>query len=112
MSPALVYMLSSAAVVGVCLYALILRVHLFRKVVAVNIMGSGVFLLLTGLARRGPEADAVPHAMVLTGIVVAVSATAFALALLRRLQEVSGESCLPEDSEEVVPREEPGGRVP
>lgn len=107
MSQSLLYMLSGAAIVSVCLHALILRKHLLRKILAVNVMGSGTFLLLTALARRGGEPDAVPHAMVLTGIVVAVSATAFALALLRRLQEVSGETTLPEDSEE-----EPGGRAP
>ena len=107
MSQALLYMLSGVAVVAVCLHALIVRAHLLRKVLAVNVMGSGTFLLLTALARRGPETDAVPHAMVLTGIVVAVSATAFALALLRRLREVSGETTLPEDSEG-----RPGGRVP
>ena len=36
-------------------------------------------------------ADPVPHALVLTGIVVAVSATAMALALGKRLQELDDE---------------------
>lgn len=98
MSQALMYMLSGAVIVAVCLHALILRAHLLRKILAVNVLGSGSFLLLTALASRGPEPDPVPHAMVLTGIVVAVSATAFALALLRRLHELSGETTLPEDA--------------
>jgi multicomponent Na+:H+ antiporter subunit C len=108
---ATMYMLSSAAVVAVCLYGLILHAHLIRKVLAVNILGSGVFLLLTALAHRsgGAEPDPVPHAMVLTGIVVAVSATAFALALVRRLYEASGQTYLPEDSAE-GPGEEPPTR--
>lgn len=110
MSQALLYMLSGAAVVAVCLHALILRAHLLRKILAVNAMGSGTFLLLTALASRGPEPDPVPHAMVLTGIVVAVSATAFALALLRRLHEVSGETTLPEDSG--PPQGESNGNTP
>jgi multicomponent Na+:H+ antiporter subunit C len=67
--------------------------HILRKVLALNVTGSGVFLLLVGFAQRGGAADAVAHALVLTGIVVAVSATALALALLRR----SGASRLPED---------------
>lgn len=99
-------MLSSAAVLGVCLYGLIVHAHLIRKILALNIMGSGVFLLLTGVARRGPEVDPVPHAMVLTGIVVAVSATAFALAVARRLYEESGQGHLPEENLEGP---DPGG---
>jgi multicomponent Na+:H+ antiporter subunit C len=61
--------------------------HILRKVIALNILGSGVFLLLVAFAYRSPHdvPDPVPHAMVLTGIVVAVSATALALALARRL---------------------------
>jgi multicomponent Na+:H+ antiporter subunit C len=54
-----------------------------RRVIAVNIMGSGVFLLLVAIAARGggDRPDPVPHAMVLTGIVVAVCATGVALVL-------------------------------
>ena len=50
-------------------------------------MGTGVFMLLISIAYRGPDVapDPIPHALVLTGIVVAVSATALALALVRRL---------------------------
>jgi multicomponent Na+:H+ antiporter subunit C len=41
----------------------------------------------------------VPHAMVLTGIVVAISATALALILVRRIYDATGTSLLPEDGE-------------
>ncbi len=46
-------------------------------------------MMLITIAYRGPDAapDPIPHALVLTGIVVAVSATALALTLLRRLTE-------------------------
>ncbi|ADU66594.1 NADH-quinone oxidoreductase subunit K [Desulfurispirillum indicum] len=68
------------------LYGIFTRPHLFRKILAANIMAVSVFLLLITIAQRNPElADPVPHAMVLTGIVVSVSATAFGLSLLRRL---------------------------
>ena len=48
-----------------------------------------LFLLLIAVAYRGLDQapDPLPHALVLTGIVVAFSATALALALGRRLQE-------------------------
>lgn len=79
---------------GVALMALGLRGALLHasnlgRVIAINVCGAGVFLMFVVIAfpAAGGVADAVPHALVLTGIVVAVSATALALALGRRLQE-------------------------
>ncbi len=62
---------------------------LLRKLIALNVMGAGVFHILVAVAYRGTETapDPVPHALVLTGIVVAVSATALALALGQRLDQ-------------------------
>jgi len=78
------------ALTGIALFALglrgvLLRRSLLGRVLAVNVAGGGVFLLLVAIAYRGLSAppDALPHALVLTGIVVAVSATALALALGR-----------------------------
>jgi multicomponent Na+:H+ antiporter subunit C len=64
-----------------------------RRFLALNVAGSGVFMVLVALAYRGPDQapDALPHALVLTGIVVAVSATALGLALVRHLGEPSDE---------------------
>ncbi|MBZ0156000.1 MAG: cation:proton antiporter subunit C [Alphaproteobacteria bacterium] len=68
------------------LYSLIVHDHLIKKVIGFNIMGSGIFLLLVSFAERTPHApDPVPHALVLTGIVVTVSATGFALMLIKRI---------------------------
>ena len=68
------------------LFSLFSSSHPLRKILAVNIMSPGVFLVLIATAYRGPQAaaDPVAHALVLTGIVVAVSATALGLALDRR----------------------------
>jgi multicomponent Na+:H+ antiporter subunit C len=98
MSSGLVY-----AVVGVLLFVLgaagmLLLPHLLRKILAFNLLGSGAFLALVGLAQRDGGVDPVPHAMVLTGIVVAVAATALALALLRRLHALSGRTQLADES--------------
>lgn len=84
------------------LYGLIIHRHLLRKILAINIMGSGVFLVLVALAARHQETvpDPVPQAMVITGIVVAVSATALALALVLRIRTKTGSSELPEKSME------------
>ncbi len=98
MSPALFYALLGAGLFSLAFYALIVQPHLLRKILAFNIMGSSVFLVLAGLARRTVDGapDPVPHAMVITGIVVAVAATALALMLMLRLREASGRTVLPE----------------
>lgn len=90
------------ACVGAILFAMgvagvILIGHLLRRILAFNLMGSGAFLILVGLAQRNDVPDPVPQAMVLTGIVVAVAATALALALLRRLHALTGKLELPTD---------------
>lgn len=83
------------------LYALIEYKHLLRKILAINVMGSGVFLVLVSLAARVPGTpDPVPHAMVITGIVVAVSATALGLVLMLRLQHATGKAELPDATRE------------
>lgn len=96
MSTGLLYAFTGAALFTLGLYALVVHAHLLRKILALNVMGSGVFLVLVGLAQRTGAADPVPQAMVLTGIVVAVSATALALALMRRLFALSGATALEE----------------
>jgi multicomponent Na+:H+ antiporter subunit C len=79
------------------LYGVLVRPHLLRKMTALNVMSSGLFLLFVAIAYRGPSepADPVPHAMVLTGIVISVSATAYGLLLIRRVLEKTGRAELP-----------------
>ena len=69
------------------LWSFLVHVPLLRKLIAINVRGAGVFHLLVAIAYRGIDTppDPVPHALVLTGIVVAVSATALALAFGKRL---------------------------
>lgn len=83
------YSMAAMLLVGLGVHGLLVRRHLLRKVMALNIIAGGVFLLLISTAYRNKDAfpDPVPHAMVLTGIVVAISATGFALALVRRIHE-------------------------
>ncbi|MGB5325339.1 MAG: NADH-quinone oxidoreductase subunit K [Pseudomonadales bacterium] len=84
------------------LHALLTHPHLLRKILAVNVMGSGVFLILVSLAKRSdsPVPDPVPQALVITGIVVAVAATALALNLMLGLAASSGKAELAEDLDE------------
>jgi len=93
------------ACVGAGLYVMgvsgvLLLKHLLRRILAFNLMGSGAFLVLVGMAQRNGVADPVPQAMVLTGIVVAVAATALTLALVRRLYELTGKQELPEATDD------------
>jgi multicomponent Na+:H+ antiporter subunit C len=62
---------------------------LLRKLIALNVTGAGVFHVLVAVAYRGTDhpPDPVPQALVLTGIVVAVSATALALTLGQRIKQ-------------------------
>jgi multicomponent Na+:H+ antiporter subunit C len=95
------FALCACALVGIGLYGLIVQPHPLRKLVAFNIMGSGVFVLFGALAKRGAAAglaaDPVPQALLITAIVVAFAATAVTVALLLRLIDVSDSASLAEE---------------
>lgn len=93
------YLLAGAALFAIGFYSLLVQRHLLRRILALNVMGSGVFLFYIALAAQVPGSipDPVPHAMVLTGIVVSVCATGLALALADRLQVVTGKTELGEE---------------
>ena len=94
--------LVGAALVGLGLYGLIAAPHPLRKILAFNVIGSGVFLVFGIVARKGAAAglpsDPVPQAMVITGIVVAFAASALAVALALRLFEETGQATLRSDA--------------
>ncbi len=98
MSSSLVFAWSGVLLFGLGLFGFIAHRHLLRRLLAFNIMGSGSFLVLVGLAQDGRGVDPVPHAMVITGIVVAVASTALALVVFRRWYRASGRTDLPEDT--------------
>jgi multicomponent Na+:H+ antiporter subunit C len=89
-----IFVLAAAAIFGIGAYGLLIAQHVLRKLLALNLMGSAVFLVLVSLGRGEDAPDPVPQALVLTGIVVAVSATAFALALLVRMYRETGSASI------------------
>jgi multicomponent Na+:H+ antiporter subunit C len=95
------FALCACALVGIGLYGLIVQPHPLRKLVAFNIMGSGVFVLFGALAKRGAaaamSADPVPQALLITAIVVAFAATAVTVALLLRLIESTDTASLADE---------------
>jgi multicomponent Na+:H+ antiporter subunit C len=80
------------------------RANLFKKLIGINIMESAIFLMFIAASNirggRVPILDKanskdvyinpLPSALMLTGIVVSVSVTAFALALIIRLYQEYG----------------------
>ena len=94
--------LAGAALVGLGLYGLIVHPEPLRKVLAFNLLGSGVFVLFGVIAQRGAAAgmggDPIPQALVITGIVVAFAGSALAVGLLLQLQQRTGEATLRPDA--------------
>ncbi len=88
----LLYGTTAAVLFVMGLQSLLSRRHLLRKIMGLNIMATGAFLLFISVAYRNRNvfADPVPQAMVITGIVVSISATGFALALARRIKAKTG----------------------
>jgi len=91
MSATTLFGLTAAALVGLGLYGLVTHPDPLRRILAFNVLGSGVFLVFGVIAHRGAGAgfggDPVPQAIVITGMIVGFSATALGVALLLRMRE-------------------------
>jgi len=104
MSMALLYAGSGIILFSIGLHALLVRRHLLRKILAANIMGSGVFMVFIAMGARGDAgvADPVPQAVVLTGIVVSLCFTAVAIVLAVRINHLTGCTTLAIDEESAI----------
>lgn len=94
LSPFLLYGMTGALLLSFGMYSIAIQKHIYRRVLAWNVMGSGIFLVLGAIAHRNTDyqiSDPLPQALVITGIVVSVSATALALAIARRISAESEE---------------------
>jgi multicomponent Na+:H+ antiporter subunit C len=113
MSSVTVFGVCAAVAVGLGLYGSITNPQPLRKIIAFNLLGSGVFLLFGVVGRRGAAAgvgnDPVPQALVITGVVVAFSATALAIALLLRLYQKAGSTTLSNGASSSAGSDPPGG---
>ncbi|WP_416139877.1 hypothetical protein ACM26W_05730 [Halomonas sp. HK25] len=78
--------LSGLLVMALGLWAFAHHRHLLRRLLAFNVLGSGVFLLLAGLAGPGPEVQG----LILVGLAVALVGSVLGVLLLRRLHALEG----------------------
>jgi len=103
MTTPLLYALLGTALAGLGLHGMLARVHLLRRILSFNVANSGIFLMFGATGARVPDpqftlaTDPVPQALIITGIVVAFSASAFAIALAVQVFELTGRMALPED---------------
>jgi multicomponent Na+:H+ antiporter subunit C len=89
------YALAGVALFTLGLLGFLLRRHLLRRIVALNVMGGGALLVFCAMAARGGgPPDPVPQALALTGIVVALAVTALALAITLRFHAATGRLAL------------------
>ena len=94
------FAITAVILFGTGFFNVLTQKNLLKKVVGFNIMDSAVFLLLASLGYieghiapivgDGPVSasayiNPIPSGLVLTGIVVSVSITAFSLALIQRI---------------------------
>ncbi len=99
MTPDLLYGFAGLVLFVTGLAGMVAQRHLLRILLAFNLAGSGVFLVLVGLAQHRNGTDPVVQALVLTGIVVAIAATALALVLIRRFYHLTGHTEMDTDRE-------------
>lgn len=79
MTPESLYLFTGVAIWAMGLKGLLLVRHTLRRIIAVNLMSSGVFLIMIALASRSDPPDPLLQALVGTLLIVAFSATAFAV---------------------------------
>lgn len=95
--------IASAALFAIGLYAVVAKNNLIKKFMGLNIMETAVFAFIVALGAvrggdapimgpgaRPPFANPLPQALILTGIVVALSTTALALSLIIRIYRQCG----------------------
>jgi len=80
------YTLCAILLFAIGLLGFLLNSDFIRKLLGLNVIGIAIFMLLLAAANTYPNAvDPIPHAMVLTGIIVAAAGTALGLNLASKI---------------------------
>ncbi len=96
--------IAAATLFVIGLYTVLTHSNLLKKVIGINIMETSIFLFFVSIGyvsgggspiislggERQIFINPVPSALILTGIVVAVSITAYSLSLIIKLHETYG----------------------
>jgi multicomponent Na+:H+ antiporter subunit C len=94
--------LFAIALMMIGFYAMIAKENLIKKIIGMNIFQTAVFLMYISIGKikgatapilweaGGPYDNPLPHVLILTAIVVSVSTTAVAFALIIRIQKSFG----------------------
>lgn len=107
--------IAAMALFVIGLYTVLMHQNLIKKVIGINIMETSVFLFFVsiGMVQNGQApiinlrdasvtyVNPIPSALILTGIVVAVSITAYSLSLIIKLYKQYGTLNLDEMVDEV-----------
>jgi len=78
-----IFIIAGVAIFIFGLVGVILQKGFIHKLVSLNIFTSGIFLIFISTTVHHEKADPLATALVLTGLVVTLGATAFALMLIR-----------------------------
>lgn len=80
------YSLCAILLFAIGLLGFLLNSDFIRKLLGLNVIGIAIFMLMLATANTFPNAvDPIPHAMVLTGIIVAAAGTALGLNLASKI---------------------------
>lgn len=86
MSAVVWYLLVGSAIAVAAAVRMLLSRDPVARLVAVNVVGSGAFLVILALASRGDDVDPVLAALVITGLVITAAFTGLAAVLIRRVE--------------------------
>jgi multicomponent Na+:H+ antiporter subunit C len=79
----MLFIITGVALFVLGLLGVIVHKEFLRKLISLNVFTSGIFLIFVSTTTREDIADPIVIALVLTGLVVTLGASAFAMMLIR-----------------------------
>jgi len=116
MTQSMLFSLCAVILLAIGLIGFLLTSDFLRKLLALNVIGMAIFMVLIAAANNDPNAvDPLPHAMVLTGIVVAAAGTALGLNLASKIvkfaRSIQGENTAIENKKSNATQDSSSGQT-